>query len=281
MLLVMALAGLGAIAYGWGAVRIRRASRARLDRAIGPARGDDEARPAARLRTFPPRYPWLGPVVGLSTIAAVVLVLAPPFALGAGALLGTLAYLAERAIAEARAGRIEQQLANALDLVVAAIQAGGSLMRALEAALEETTDPLRPFLRDLVTRLQLGDAPDAVLRDFAARVPIETFRLFSITLAVHWEIGGSLASTLAVVARTVRDRAELSRRLRAQSAEAYFSVIVVMLLVYGVGLLMWRANPDPVVQFFLSPVGAELTGAAVLLQAVGLIWMSRISGVEY
>lgn len=154
-------------------------------------------------------------------------------------------------------------------------------MNALNSALEEARDPLRPFLRDLVTRLQLGDAPEVVLKDFSARVPIETFRLFAVTMAVHWEVGGSLASTLAVVARTVRDRAELSRRIRTQGAEAFFSVAVVMLLVYGVAILMWRANPDRVVRFFLSPVGAELTGGVIVLQAIGLLWMTRLSRVEY
>ncbi len=279
VLLVVLVAGLAATGYGWIAIGRRRAGLERLDRAMrSPV---SAARRTSAPRAFPPRYPWLPPLLGVLVCGAVLTVLAAPFAIGAGALTGMLAYVVERGVADARTGRIEQQLANALDLVVAAVQAGGALMSALEAALAESKPPIRPFLRDVVTRLQLGDAPEIILKDLAARVSIETFRLFAVTLAVHWEVGGSLASTLAVVARTVRDRAELSRRIRTQAAEAHFSVAVVMLLTYAVALLMWRANPDPVVRFFLSPVGAELTGGVIVLQAIGLFWMSQISDVEF
>lgn len=280
VLVFMVAVGVAAVLYGWRATRRRRLGLARLDRAVSLA-GADRRRSGPPPRPFPPRYHWLSPALGAATCVVVAVFLALPFAIGAGALVGSLTYVAERAIAASREGRIEQQLANALDLIVASLQAGGALMGALEAALAESKDPIRPFLADLVTRLQLGDAPDVVLKDLAGRVPIETFRLFAVTLAVHWEVGGSLASTLAVVARTVRDRAELSRRIRTQGAEAYFSVAVVLLITYAVALLMWRANPDRVVRFFLSPVGAEITGAVIVLQAVGLFWMSRISQVEY
>jgi tight adherence protein B len=279
LILLVLAAGLATAGYGWLAVRRRRTGLASLDRAMRPPR--EAGRRSAPLHPFPPRYRWLPPLLGAIVCGGVLIVLAPPFAIGAGVLTGMLAYVIERAIAEARTGRIEQQLANALDLVVAAVQAGGALMGALEAALAESKPPIRPFLLDVVTRLQLGDAPEVILKDLAARVPIETFRLFAVTLAVHWEVGGSLASTLAVVARTVRDRAELSRRIRTQAAEAQFSVAVVMLLTYAVAILMWRANPDPVVRFFLSPVGAELTGGVIVLQAIGLFWMSQISDVEF
>ena len=48
-----------------------------------------------------------------------------------------------------------------------------------------------------------------------ARVPLETFRLFAAALTVHQEVGGSLAPTLATVGRIIRDRIELTRRIRS------------------------------------------------------------------
>jgi tight adherence protein B len=112
-------------------------------------------------------------------------------------------------------------------------------------------------------------------------MPFETFRLFSMALAVHWEVGGSLASTLATVGRTIRDRIELARRVRAQGVEAHVSVAAVMTIAYGLAFLMWRTNPDRVEAFVRSGVGTELVSVVVLLQAIGLVWMSRISRSDF
>lgn len=280
MILVLTLVVVVVVAAGylWRARGLRRAGVSRLDQAIGPR--TDRGGPVGP-RPFPPRYPWLAPIVATAIAAAIAPWFAPSLAIGTGALVGAIVYIVETALAESRLARLEQQLANTLDLVVATLRAGGALMPALEAALADTAEPLQPFLRDVVTRLKLGDAPASVLADLTARLPSVSVRLFALTLGVHWEVGGSLASTLGLVARTVRDRAELSRRIRTQGAEAHLSVGIVMVLSYALALLMWRSNPDRTLAFFLSPVGSELVGLVIMLQAAGLFWMSRLSRIEY
>jgi Flp pilus assembly protein TadB len=108
-------------------------------------------------------------------------------------------------------------------------------------------------------------------------VPLETFRLFATALSVHWDVGGSLATTLATIGRTIRDRIELSRRMRTQGIEAHLSVMLVLLLAYLLAYLMWQANPERFRAFVASDIGSDLTAIVILLQAVGLVWMARIS----
>jgi Flp pilus assembly protein TadB len=40
---------------------------------------------------------------------------------------------------------------------------------------------------------------------------------------------------------------------------------------------MWRANPDRLEALVYSGVGTELIAAVIVLQAIGLVWMSRLS----
>src|SRR5262249_1006622 len=105
-------------------------------------------------------------------------------------------------------------------------------------------------------------------------------RLFATSLAIHWEVGGSLATTLSTVGRTVRDRIELSRRVRAQGVEAHASVAGVLLLAYVLGFLMWRADPARLEAVIQRGVGTELVAGVIALQAIGLVWMSRLSRAE-
>ena len=56
------------------------------------------------------------------------------------------------------------QLADAIDLMVASLRAGASVLNSLEAALDETRAPLRPQLEEVLGRIRYGDDPAAVFR---------------------------------------------------------------------------------------------------------------------
>jgi tight adherence protein B len=232
---------------------------------------------------YPPRYQFVPLCLGIGTSLGLffMLGLSIPFAGAAGMMVGVLGILLESIIAGRRLSRIEIQLADSIDLMVGALQAGLSLPKALDTARQEAVAPLRPYLDDLVRKIRLGENPALAVRELGEKVPLETFQLFSLTLSAQWWTGGSLAPTLSVVGRTIRDRIELSRRIRTQAVEAKASVIGVMAISYILAFIMWRANPRPIENFFASDIGSLLTGAAIGLQALGIVWINRISQVKF
>ena len=267
--------------YLWYRRRAQRLSAERLAELVGKPL-DRENREDQRLRTvrsFPPRYRFAAPALGFMAAAALWLVVRLPVevAVAAGLLVGVLSYLVEDPIAEERAATIETQLAGAIDLLVGSLRAGASLLAAFESALQEAEPPLRPYFQEVAGRIRLGDDPRVAISELQVHVPLETFRLFATSLAIHWEVGGSLATTLSTVGRTVRDRIELSRRVRAQGVESHASVAVVLLIAYVLGFLMWRTNPDRLEAFVKTGVGTELVAGVIALQAIGLVWMSNLS----
>src|SRR6202043_1562811 len=162
--------------------------------------------------------------------------------------------------------RIEQQLSDAIDLMVAALQAGAGTISALENAVQEARPPLRAQLEEVLGRIRYGDDAQAVLRALEERVPLEVFRLFVSALTVHWETGGSLAPTLATVGRVVRDRIEVNRRIRSLTTQARVSIIAVLCMTYFLALVMWRNDPGRMRQFLSTAVGQYLVAGAILLQ---------------
>ena len=279
------LAGAIALLYVWYGWRARRLSSERLAELIGKplAVENREALLLRTVRSFPPRYRFAAPLVGFVTATALWLIAGLPVEVdvAAGTLLGVLAHLIEEYVAGERAAIIETQLSAAIDLLVGSLRAGASLLAAFESALQETPAPLRPYFQEVAGRIRLGDDPRIAVSELQVRVPLETFRLFATSLAIHWEVGGSLATTLTTVGRTVRDRIELSRRVRAQGVESHASVAVVLLIAYVLAFLMWRTNPDRLEAFVRSAVGTTLVAAVIALQAIGLVWMSRLSRSSY
>lgn len=197
-----------------------------------------------------------------------------------GAVAGVVAWLAQGWLRSRAANRVESQLADAIDLMTGALRAGTGLLEALDAAAREVRSPLRGLLMGVVDRVRLGDEPVAVFQDIAVRVPLPTFTLFSTTLAVHWETGGSLANTLSGVGETIRDRNELARRVRAQATQAQTSVVGILLIVWLLGVGGLVANPARYEGFYGTPVGELLVSSTIALQAVGLAWIARMSRIE-
>jgi tight adherence protein B len=272
--------------YAWRWERGRLLAVQRLDtmgRTVAATVVGVPAAPPRALRVYPRRYRLVPPVVGCAILGLLWLWFSWPadIAVAFGVLAGVFAHLGEKWIAGMRAARIESQLSDAIDLLVSSLRAGASLLAAFEVALEEAPPPLRQHFEEVVGRIRLGDDPREVISALAAQVPLETFRLFATALVVHWDVGGSLASTLATIGSTIRDRVDLSRRVQAQGVEAHVSVVVVLVIVYVLAYLMWRADPDRIQEFVLSGVGTTLTAMVVTLQSIGLLWMYRISEGEY
>lgn len=226
-------------------------------------------------------WPWV-PWVALAGSALALRAAGLPwsFACTLGALLGVLAWLLLAWLHDRAATRLEGQLADALDLMVGALRAGSGLLDALEVAAREVRSPLRGLFEQTVDRIRLGDDPPAVFLELPERAPLEPFSLFATTLAVHWETGGSLASTLVGVSATIRDRNELSRRVRAQATQARASVIGILGIVWLLGLGGLFADPGRLRPFLDSSAGELLTAATIGLQALGLVWIAALSRVQ-
>jgi Flp pilus assembly protein TadB len=276
------VSGFIALVVGWRRARIRQSV---LDRLAEVPRTQEEPEivELPRLAPFVRRH-WLLPWMLGALIAAGLhwwLNLHWVFALLGGAIVGLLGGVWDAIRITRASALIESQLANAIDLMVGALRAGASLPAAIESALSESKPPLRHELEEVLGRLRLGDDPRSVFNGLMARVPLETFRLFSATLATHWEVGGSLAPTLATVGRTIRDRIEVSRRIRSLTTQSRVSTIAILGATYFIALVMWRNDPMRMQEFLATDIGRTLVAGSILLQAIGIVWATQIGKVRY
>jgi Flp pilus assembly protein TadB len=273
---------LGVIAFAWRNARIHTIARQRMEMPAD-ASALPSSEPTRVARSFLIRHRILPWALGILAASAMYFVFgwAPSYLLAFGLIISLLGTQGEAFVAAKRTARIETQLADVIDLMVAALGSGASVADALENAMHESRSPLRPQLEEVVGRIRFGDDPQMVYRGLTQRVPLETFLLFSSALSVHWETGGSLAPTLAGVGRTIRDRIEIARRIRSNSAQSGVSTLAVMLLTYFIALVVWRTNPQQMNQFLATTFGQWAVAGTVLLQALGLVWMSFISRLRF
>ena len=278
----LVLLGVGVIASVWRNARTHALARGRMEHSADVS-GPAAAEPLPTARSFLVRHRLLPWMVGF--LAAVLLHFALgwalPFVIAVGLILSLLGGQLESYLAVRQTARIENQLADAIDLMVAALGAGAGLTDALENATRESRAPLRFQLEDVVGRIRFGDDPRTVYQGLTQRVPLETFLLFSSALAVQSETGGSLAPTLASVGRTIRDRIEIARRIRSNSSQSEVSTLAVLMLTYFIAVVVWRTNPEQMKQFLATSIGQWAVAGTILLQAVGLLWMALLSRLRF
>jgi tight adherence protein B len=257
--------------------RSRRRAQERLqveDGTPGPELAPERGPFASRLR-------WLPWTVG-GAVACVFFGLhfRPIFALAFAAIAGVLAQVTDMFRLESQFAAIEGQLGDAIDLMVGALRAGSGLLESIELASHEVESPLKEQLVDVTGKIRFGEAPQRVFAELTERVPLDTFKLFALTISVNWEVGGSIAQGLVTVGRTIRDKVELARRIRMRSTQARFSVIAVLGVTYLIGLLMWRNDPQRMEEFLATEIGANAMGVTLILQAAGLVWITAMSKIE-
>lgn len=265
------------VAVGWRSVRRREIAWQRLAE-VNQTRAEGERVPVG-VRRLHRRWIWApwGLALIVAGVTALVSRFSMPYVVALGVMVGFLASQLESFLAARHAATLEGQLADAIDIMIGAVDAGAGVGAAIDAAITECRAPLQPYLEEVKGRIQLGDEPAEVFRSLAQRVPLEAFLLFTSALAVHWEVGGKLSSTLTTVGRTIRDRIDVARRIRSNTTQSQFSTLAIIGLTYFIAVIVWRNGPEQMEEFVRSSVGSWFVAGSVVLQAVGIVWMNLIS----
>ena len=247
--------------------------------------GSDEGEVAgegARLPRRPgPGLSWVPMALALVVATALLLMDLPLVIVGVIALFAGIAgHVALSALAMRRETGFELALASALDLVVASLRSGAALVESLGTAASESRNEVGKMMNELCDRVRLGEAAAVVLEDLVERYPQEGARLFAFTLSAHFDSGGSAATSLSEVSRAIRDRIDVVRRATSQTVETQASVVGILAITYGLALLMWNQYPERVEGFASNVLGRSAIAFSILLQALGLAWISRMTKVE-
>ena len=218
-------------------------------------------------------------IVGLVFAILMVTLTSIPDPIGwaSGLVVALLLAQLEVGLHQRRVAKVEKQLIDLLDMMIPMLRSGAGAMTALSSATEQIKSPMREQIDWTVRRIQLGDRGTDVFRALANRIPSDAIELFSTTMSVHWETGGSLAPILASVSRVARDRQEVARRIRSNVAQSQFSTVAILILIYFVAAILWFDRPQQVNDFVQSELGGLAVAATVVLQGVGIMWMNAMS----
>jgi tight adherence protein B len=204
----------------------------------------------------------------------------PLVALAAAAVLGLLPLWYVRRKGRRRVHSFEEQFPDCLEFVARSMRAGHAFSVAIEMAHREFSDPLGGELRRTFEEQNLGQPLEIVLRKLSQRVPSMDVQFFVSAVLLQKRTGGNLAELLDKLAQLIRERFKLRARIRAVSAQGLMSGRILSAIPAGVALMMFAINPQYGRFFMDDPVGRELLAAALGLQLLGYLIITKIVTFE-
>ncbi|PWJ15018.1 type II secretion system F family protein [Jannaschia seohaensis] len=125
--------------------------------------------------------------------------------------------------AKKRLDMLEEQLPDAIELIVRSLRVGHPLSSAIGIVAKEVADPMGSEMGFIADEAAYGrDIPEA-LRALAERTELQDLRFLAVAVAIQQKSGGNLAEILEGLSRVVRARFKLFRKVKAITAEARWS----------------------------------------------------------
>ncbi len=125
--------------------------------------------------------------------------------------------------AKKRISLFEEQLPDAVELIVRSLRVGHPFSSAVNSVATEMPDPLGTEFGMLADESTYGMDINDSLEAMAERIDVQDLRFLAVAVKIQSQSGGNLAEILEGLAKVIRSRFKLFRRVRAITAEAKWS----------------------------------------------------------
>jgi tight adherence protein B len=202
-----------------------------------------------------------------------------------GLLLAVAAVLVPRLILAQRAAtrrrRFGDQLDSTLQLLAGSLRAGYGLTQAMDAVASEAPVPTSDEFSRVVVETRLGrDMLDAMMA-MSRRMDNSDMLWVAEAIGIQQRVGGDLSEVLETVAKTVRERAQIHRQVRALSAEGRISAVILVAAPFVLVGVLTVLSPGYLDDLYMTSLGRLLMMAGAALMIFGVVWVRRIIKITF
>ncbi|MBO6601954.1 MULTISPECIES: type II secretion system F family protein [Paracoccaceae] len=182
--------------------------------------------------------------------------------------------------AKKRIGMIEEQLPDAVELMVRALRVGHPFVSAINTVAKEVADPLGSELGVIADEAAYGRDIAESIQNMADRLDLQDLRFMAVAVGIQQTSGGNLAEILEGLANVIRARFKLFRRVRAITAEAkwsgsFLSFFPILCLI-GINVM----QPDYYSEVMESPVFIPAAAVVGVMLFVNMVFMRIMVNIK-
>jgi tight adherence protein B len=218
-------------------------------------------------------FAYLGLTIGTSAPTGVRIALAVGMGVGG-------VYFWVNGKAKKRMSLMEEQLPDAVELMVRSLRVGHPFSAAIGIVAKEVADPLGTEFGVIADEAAYGRDVSESLKSFAERMDSQDLRFLAVAVTIQQSSGGNLAEILDGLAKVVRARFRLFRRVRAITAEAKWSGMFLSFFPLGALALIMVIKPDYYDEVSTSPSFIPACLIVGVLLTVNIIFMKMMVNIK-
>ena len=177
--------------------------------------------------------------LSIATGASLPIRIAVSITMGVGAVYFWVSRKAKK-----RMSLLEEQLPEAVELMVRGLRVGHPFISAVQIVAKEIPDPLGSEFGLIADEAAYGREISDSLKSLAERMDTQDLRFLAIAVTIQKQSGGNLAEILDGLAKVIRARFRLFRRVSAITAEAKWSGMFLSMFPLVVLLIIQITKPD-------------------------------------
>lgn len=182
--------------------------------------------------------------------------------------------------AKKRIAMIDEQLPDAVELMVRSLRVGHPFVSAINTVAKEIQDPLASELGVIADEAAYGRDVSEAIRAMADRLGSQDLRFLAVAVGIQQKSGGNLAEILAGLAAVIRSRFKLFRKVKAITGEAkwsggFLSVFPLLALV-GINVM----QPDYYAEVMQTPIFLPACAAVAVMLFLNMMFMKILTNIK-
>ncbi len=182
--------------------------------------------------------------------------------------------------AKKRLSMLEEQLPDAVELIVRSLRVGHPFVSAINTVAKEMSDPLGSELGIIADEAAYGRDVAESIQAMAERLDMQDLRFLAVAVGIQQTSGGNLAEILEGLANVIRARFKLFRKVNAITAEAKWSGMFLsafpVLALIGINV----AQPDYYADVMESPMFIPACAVVAVMLGVNVIFMRMMVNIK-
>ena len=179
-----------------------------------------------------------------------------------------------------RQKKFANEFSNAIDVIVRGVKSGLPVNECLKIIAKEAPRPVSDEFEQLVEGQRIGLSLEQSLDRMHERMPLQEVRFFGIVLMIQQKTGGNLAEALGNLAGVLRGRKLMEGKIKALSAEAKASAMIIGALPFLVMGSVKMASPEYLDPLFLTKPGNFILLGAGVWMSMGIMVMKKMTKIK-
>jgi tight adherence protein B len=204
--------------------------------------------------------------------------------LAAGCVVTVLGWRIPKILVDAyylkRASKFVDQMVDGLTLMSNGLKSGLSIPQAMKLIVDNMPNPIAQEFELMLSQNTLGVSLEEVLNDLAKRIPYSDVQMFVTAVNILKDTGGNIAETFDTIAKTIRERIKVEKKIAAVTAQGVMQGTIITLTPFALIVVFYFMDPAYISPLFTQTLGWIILAVMLALQIIGGLLIRSIVKIK-